>query len=99
MSDRTADAAFETGITSHLPKGGHPSVTRDGLDREEGLIDALAGSFRAWGFGGLGRSNCKNYRQIALTWPTLGTRQTLTSECSPRGDANGRLQARPGRQQ
>jgi hypothetical protein len=31
---------------------------------------------RARGVGGLGRSNLKNYRQIALTWPALGIRQT-----------------------
>lgn len=52
---------------------------QEGADRArygEGLIDALAASFKARGVGGLGRSNLKNYRQIALTWPTLGTRQT-----------------------
>jgi predicted nuclease of restriction endonuclease-like (RecB) superfamily len=52
---------------------------QEGADRVrygEGLIDALAASFKARGVGGLGRSNLKNYRQIALTWPTLGTRQT-----------------------
>jgi len=50
-----------------------------GTDRArygEGLIDALAAAFKARGVGGLGRSNLKNYRQIALTWPTLGMRQT-----------------------
>ena len=52
---------------------------QEGADRArygEGLIDALAASFKARGVGGLGRSNLKNFRQIALTWPTLGIRQT-----------------------
>lgn len=52
---------------------------QEGADRArygEGLIDALAASFKARGVGGLSRSNLKNYRQIALTWPTLGIRQT-----------------------
>lgn len=72
---------------------------QEGADRArygEGLIDALAASFKARGVGGLGRSNLKNYRQIALTWPTLGIsqtsgesrlpadiRQTLSGESSP----------------
>ena len=50
-----------------------------GADRArygEGLIDALAAAFKARGVSGLGRSNLKNYRQIALTWPMLGIRQT-----------------------
>lgn len=29
---------------------------------------------------GLGRSNLENYRQIALTWPRLGIRQTVSGE-------------------
>jgi hypothetical protein len=52
---------------------------QEGADRArygEGLIDALAAAFKARGVGGLGRSNLKNYRQIALTWPALGIRQT-----------------------
>lgn len=52
---------------------------QEGADRArygEGLIDALAAAFKARGVDGLGRSNLKNYRQIALTWPTLGNRQT-----------------------
>jgi len=52
---------------------------QEGADRArygEGLIDALAAAFKARGVGGLSRSNLKNYRQIALTWPTLGIRQT-----------------------
>lgn len=56
---------------------------QEGADRArygEGLIDALAAAFKARGVDGLGRSNLKNYRQIALTWPTLGIRQTLSGE-------------------
>jgi predicted nuclease of restriction endonuclease-like (RecB) superfamily len=52
---------------------------QEGADRArygEGLIEALAAAFKARGVDGLGRSNLKNYRQIALTWPTLGIRQT-----------------------
>jgi hypothetical protein len=51
----------------------------------EGIIDALAAAFKARGIGGLGRSNLKNYRQIALTWPTLGIRQTLAGESGAPG--------------
>ena len=56
---------------------------QEGADRArygEGLIDALAAAFKARGVDGIGRSNLKNYRQIALTWPTLGIRQTLSGE-------------------
>jgi len=52
---------------------------QEGADRArygEGLIDALAAAFKERGVGGLGRSNLKNYRQVALTWPTLGVCQT-----------------------
>jgi len=43
---------------------------QEGADRArygEKLIDALATAFKTRGVGGLGRSNLKNYRQIALT--------------------------------
>lgn len=56
---------------------------QEGEDRAaygEGLIDALATAFKARGVRGLGRSNLKNYRQIALTWPRLGIRQTVSGE-------------------
>ncbi len=56
---------------------------QEGADRArygEGLIEALAAAFKARGVGGLGRSNLKNYRQIALTWPKLGIRQTASGE-------------------
>jgi hypothetical protein len=56
---------------------------QEGADRArygDGLIDALATAFKARGVPGLGRSNLKNYRQIALTWPALGIRQTLSGE-------------------
>jgi hypothetical protein len=56
---------------------------QEGADRArygEGLIDALAAAFKARGVGGLGRSNLKNYRQIALAWPQLGIRQTVSGE-------------------
>ena len=62
---------------------------QEGADRArygDGLIDALATAFKARGVAGLGRSNLKNYRQIALTWPTLGIRQTLSGES---GTGNG----------
>jgi predicted nuclease of restriction endonuclease-like (RecB) superfamily len=52
---------------------------QEGADRArygEGLIAALAAAFKARGIDGLGPSNLKNYRQIALTWPSLGIRQT-----------------------
>lgn len=40
------------------------------------LMESLAAAFRARGVEGLGAANLKNYRQIALTWPRLGIRQT-----------------------
>ena len=59
---------------------------QEGADRArygEGLIDALAASFKGRGVGGLGRSNLKNFRQIVLTWPTLGIRQTSAESRLP----------------
>jgi predicted nuclease of restriction endonuclease-like (RecB) superfamily len=56
---------------------------QDGADRARygaGLIDALAAAFKARGLVGLGRSNLRNYRQIALTWPALGIHQTASGE-------------------
>lgn len=47
-----------------------------GADRAaygEGLMEALASEFKARGVGGLGARNLKNCRQLALTWPRLGT--------------------------
>jgi len=52
---------------------------QEGADRArygEGLMDALAQAFKDRGVRGLGRSNLRNYRQIAVTWPRLGIRQT-----------------------
>lgn len=56
---------------------------QEGEDRAaygEGLIEALATAFKARRVRGLGRSNLRNYRQIALTWPRLGIRQTVSGE-------------------
>lgn len=52
---------------------------RDRAQYGEGLIQALADAFRARGVYGLGRSNLRNYRQLALTWPGL-IRQTPSGE-------------------
>jgi predicted nuclease of restriction endonuclease-like (RecB) superfamily len=52
---------------------------QEGADRASygaALIDSLAKAFKSRGVRGLGASNLKNYRQIALTWPRLGIRQT-----------------------
>ncbi len=52
---------------------------QQGADRArygERLIPSLAQAFEDRGIAGLGRSNLRNYRQIALTWPRLGIRQT-----------------------
>ncbi len=46
----------------------------------EGLIEALAKAFKARGVRGLGQRNLRNYRQIAMTWPRLGIRQTMSAE-------------------
>jgi predicted nuclease of restriction endonuclease-like (RecB) superfamily len=46
----------------------------------ERLLPTLAGSLRDAGHAGLAVSNLKNFRQIALTWPAAGIRQTLPGE-------------------
>ena len=59
---------------------------QEGADRARygaGLMDALAQAFQDRGIRGLGRSNLRNYRQIALTWPRLGIRQTPSGESRP----------------
>lgn len=56
---------------------------QEGADRArygDRLIDALAVAFRSRGARGLGRSNLRNYRQIALTWPRLAIRQTPSGD-------------------
>ena len=56
---------------------------QEGADRArygEGLIDALAAAFTARGIQGLSGRNLRNYRQLALTWPRLGIRQTASGE-------------------
>lgn len=56
---------------------------QDGADRArygEGLIDALAASFKARGVPGLSGRNLRNYRRIALTWPRLATGQSRLGE-------------------
>ncbi len=44
------------------------------------LIESLAAAFKARGIEGLGVSNLKNGRQLALAWPRLGIRQTPSGE-------------------
>lgn len=61
---------------------------QEGADRArygEGLIDALAAAFKARGVQGLSERNLRNYRQIALTWRRLATRQTLSGESGKPG--------------
>jgi len=56
---------------------------QEGADRArygQGLIDALAAAFKGRGVQGLSGRNLRNYRQIALTWPSLGIRQTASGE-------------------
>jgi predicted nuclease of restriction endonuclease-like (RecB) superfamily len=56
---------------------------QNGADRAaygEGLLEALALEFKRRGVVGLGASNLKNFRQLALTWPRLGIRQTASGE-------------------
>ncbi len=56
---------------------------QEGRDRArygERLIVSLAATFRARGVSGLQASNLRNCRQIALTWPRLGIRQTVSGE-------------------
>jgi len=61
---------------------------QEGADRArygEGLIDALAAAFKARSVQGLSERNLRNYRQIALTWRRLATRQTLSGESGAPG--------------
>lgn len=44
------------------------------------LMESLAAAFKARGIEGLGVSNLKNSRQLALAWPRLGIRQTPSGE-------------------
>jgi predicted nuclease of restriction endonuclease-like (RecB) superfamily len=56
---------------------------QEGADRArygEGLVEALAAAFQTRGVQGLSGRNLRNYRQIALTWPRLAIRQTLSGE-------------------
>ena len=46
----------------------------------ERLLDSLAGEIKRRGVPGLGARNLKNCRQVALTWPRLGTLQTASAE-------------------
>ena len=52
-----------------------------GFDRS---VDVLGQAIENLGIGGLGRSNFRSYRQVALTWLRLGIHQTLSGEsCLP----------------
>jgi len=56
---------------------------QEGADRArygQGLIDALAAAFKGRGVQGLSGRKFRKYRQIALTWPSLGIRQTASGE-------------------
>jgi hypothetical protein len=56
---------------------------QEGADRARmarGVIDALATAFQTRGVQGLSGRSLRNYRQIALTWPRLAIRQTLSGE-------------------
>lgn len=80
---------------------------QEGEDRArygEGLVEALAGAFKARGIRGLSARNLRNYRQLALTWPALGRRdaagagsmpgeiwQTLSAKSLPTGLPAGDL--------
>jgi len=59
---------------------------QDGADRAkygERLLESLSGELKQRGVTGLGVSNLKNYRQIALTWPRLGIVQTVSAQLAP----------------
>lgn len=58
---------------------------QEGADRARygtEVIGALAKEFKARGVRGLGRSNLKSYRRIALNWPRLGIGQTVSDRSS-----------------
>jgi len=88
MVVRHSEAAFETVIEAHLLTNGYAPVAPEGFDRERAIfpetvlafIDALAAAFKGRGVQGLSGRNLPNYRQIALTWPSLGIRQTASGE-------------------
>lgn len=59
---------------------------QEGADRArygDQVLATLAEEFRRRGVRGLSASNLKNCRQIALTWPRLVIRQTLSGESVP----------------
>jgi len=59
---------------------------QDGADRArygDRLLASLAEEFRRRGVKGLSESSLKNCRQIAIIWPMLGIRQTLSGELVP----------------
>lgn len=49
----------------------------------EGLFDRLAEELTRNGAHGMGRSNLKNFRQLALTWPDLEPRSALLAVLGP----------------
>lgn len=70
---------------------------QNGEDRAaygERLLPRLAGDLRRKGIRGLSETNLKMYRQLALTYPTLGIRQTLSdfflSDGGKRTSASGK---------
>lgn len=60
---------------------------QEGEDRArygDGLINALSAAFDARGIRGLSARNLRNYRQLALTWPTLAAPEaTADSPADP----------------
>jgi len=59
---------------------------QQGADRArygERLLESLADAFRDRGVTGLSQSNLKNCRQVAIAWPRLVNRQTLSGESVP----------------
>jgi len=56
---------------------------QDGADRAkygERLLESLASELKGRGVTGLGVRNLKNCRQLAITWPRLGIRQTVSAQ-------------------
>lgn len=56
---------------------------QEGEDRArygDGLINALSAAFETRGIRGLSARNLRNYRQLALTWPTLASPESTAGD-------------------
>ncbi len=67
---------------------------RDRAQYGEGLLRELATTFKARGVKGFSARNLRNYRQLALTWPTLAARRGAGGELGLPADIRQTLSAK-----